>query len=117
MGLGGVEMSLTSRSGYRRALYRDFSFRCSSYPVSQQLHRERILDVADLAAMPKGRAVVLASGARPTLVRTQPWMTGPHAAAVRASIAAHDPQAERTIREAQTELAAVAAVDDAQEAS
>ena len=44
-------------------------------------------------------------------------MTGPHAAAVRASIAAHDPQAERTIREAQTELAAVAAVDDAQEAS
>ncbi len=84
--------------------------------VSQQLHRERILDVADLAAMPKGRAVVLASGARPTLIRTQPWMTGPHAAAVRASIAAHDPVAERTIREAQTELAAVAAVDE-QEAS
>ena len=85
--------------------------------VSQQLHRERILDVADLAAMPKGRAVVLASGARPTLIRTQPWMAGPHAAAVRASIAAHDPQAERTIREAAAELAAVAAVDDAQEAS
>lgn len=84
--------------------------------VSQQLHRERILDVADLAAMPKGRAVVLASGARPTLIRTQPWMTGPHAAAVRASIAAHDPQAEQTIREAQTELATVAAVDE-QEAS
>ena len=84
--------------------------------ISQQLHRERILDVADLAAMPKGRAVVLASGARPTLIRTQPWMTGPHATAVRASIAAHDPQAERTIREAQTELAAVAAVDE-QEAS
>ena len=57
--------------------------------------------------MPKGRAVVLASGARPTLIRTQPWMTGPHAAAVRASIAAHDPQAERTIREAETEMAAV----------
>jgi hypothetical protein len=29
-GLGGVEMSLTSRNGYRRALYCDFSFRCSS---------------------------------------------------------------------------------------
>jgi len=26
-----VEMSQTSRSGYRRALYRDFPFRCSSY--------------------------------------------------------------------------------------
>lgn len=59
--------------------------------VTQQLHKERILDVADLAALPKGRAVVLASGARPTLVRTQPWMTGRHATAVRASIAAHDP--------------------------
>ncbi|MET4224603.1 type IV secretory system conjugative DNA transfer family protein [Oerskovia enterophila] len=85
--------------------------------VSQQLHRERILDVADLAAMPKGRAVVLASGSRPTLIRTQPWMTGPHAEGVRASIAAHDPQAERTIREAQTELAAVAATVDQREAS
>ncbi|MFC0456226.1 type IV secretory system conjugative DNA transfer family protein [Arthrobacter liuii] len=85
--------------------------------VSQQLHRERILDVADLAAMPKGRAVVLASGARPTLIRTQPWMTGPHAAAVRASIAAHDPQAEHTIREAQDELTAVEATVSAGEAS
>lgn len=72
--------------------------------VSQQLHRERILDVADLAAMPKGRAVVLASGSRPTLIRTQPWMTGPHADQVRASIAAHDPQSEKTIRQAETEL-------------
>ena len=55
--------------------------------------------------MPKGRAVVLASGARPTLIRTQPWMTGPHADAVQASITAHDPQAPRTIDEAQRELA------------
>ena len=77
--------------------------------MSQQLHRERILDVADLAAMPKGRAVVLSSGSRPTLIRTQPWMTGPHAADVRASIAAHDPQAQRTISEAQHEVAAVEA--------
>lgn len=84
--------------------------------VSKQLHRERIFDVADLAAMPRGRAVVLASGSRPTLIRTQPWMTGPHAAAVWASIAAHDPQADHTIDEAQTELDTVAA-GDAREAS
>ena len=57
--------------------------------------------------MPKGRAVVLASGARPTLIRTQPWMTGPHAEAVRASIAAHDPQASRTLHDAQHELVTV----------
>lgn len=77
--------------------------------VSQQLHRERIMDVDDLAALPKGRAVVLASGSRPTLIRTQPWMTAAYAADVLASIAAHDPQAERTIREAQEELATVEA--------
>lgn len=79
--------------------------------VSHQLHRERILDVADLAAMPKGRAVVLASGARPTLIRTQPWIGGPHDAAVRASIAAHDPQADRTLREAEAGIAAAAAAE------
>ncbi|QCU79697.1 conjugal transfer protein (plasmid) [Citricoccus sp. SGAir0253] len=71
--------------------------------VSQQLQRERILDVADLAALPKSRAVVLASGNRPTLIRTQPWYTGPHADAVKASIAAHDPQADQTIGEAEDE--------------
>lgn len=76
--------------------------------VSQQLHRERILDVADLAALPKGRAVVFASGSRPTLIRTQPWMTGQHADAVRASIAAHDPQASVTLVAAERELTAVA---------
>lgn len=75
--------------------------------VSQQLHRERILDVADLASMPKGRALVLASGSRPTLIRTQPWMTGPHAEQVKASLAEHDPQAERTLRQAQDDLAEV----------
>ena len=59
--------------------------------VTEQLSRERIMDPADLAALPPGRAVVLASGARPTLIHTEPWMTGPHASAVRASLAAHDP--------------------------
>lgn len=54
--------------------------------------------------MPKGRAVLLASGSRPTLIRTRPWMTGRHADVVRASIAAHDPQAMRTINEAERDL-------------
>lgn len=75
--------------------------------VNEQLTRERILDVADLQALPKGRAVVLASGARPTLITTQPWMSGAHAAAVKASIAAHDPSAAATLTEAQDQLAAV----------
>jgi len=79
--------------------------------VTHQLQRERIYDVADLASLPKGRAVVLSSGNMAALVHTQPWMTGRHAAAVRASIAAHDPHAEHTIREAQREAEAVAAAE------
>ena len=80
--------------------------------VSHQLQRERILDVAALAALPKGRALVLTSGSRPTLITTQPWMTGPHAAAVKASIKKHDPQAEHTIKKAETVV-----VESDQEAS
>jgi type IV secretory pathway TraG/TraD family ATPase VirD4 len=59
--------------------------------TSHQIHRERTLDVSELSGMPRGRAVVFASGAPATLIETVPWMRGPHAESVRASIAAHDP--------------------------
>jgi len=75
--------------------------------VNRQLHRERILDVADVAALPKGRAVVLASGSRPALVPTQPWMTSPHASAAKASTAAHDPRAAATLARAEHDAAAL----------
>lgn len=52
---------------------------------------ERILDVADLAALPPGRALVFSSGNRPTLIRPVPWWQSPHADAIRASLAAHGP--------------------------
>lgn len=74
--------------------------------VSQQVQRERTMDVAALGAMPKGRAVVIASGSRPTLISTQPWMRGPHAEAVRASIRANDPGAEMNLKAAEEELLA-----------
>jgi type IV secretory pathway TraG/TraD family ATPase VirD4 len=74
--------------------------------TSHSPRRERILDVADLAAMPRGRAVVFASGAPPALIRTQPWMAGPHAEAIRASIKAHDPAAETTLAAAATDSTA-----------
>lgn len=70
--------------------------------VTAQLTRERILDAADLAALPPGRALVFASGARPTLIATQPWMSGPHVDAVRASIAAHDPSRDQQPQEMQS---------------
>ena len=81
--------------------------------VSRQAQAERILDVSDLGALPKGRAVVIGSSSRPTLIRTQPWMRSKHADAVAASIKAHDPQAEKTLADARDELAAVEEAEDA----
>ena len=69
------------------------SFNRGTRSTSHQLRRERILDAADLAALPRGRAVMLSSGNPAALIRTVPWMEGPHAAAVLASIAAHEPSA------------------------
>jgi type IV secretory pathway TraG/TraD family ATPase VirD4 len=59
--------------------------------TSHQVHRERTLDIADLGALPRGRAIVFASGAPATLIETVPWMKGPKSAEVAASISAHDP--------------------------
>lgn len=64
--------------------------------VSKQLHRERILDIAELAALPRGRALVLASGSRPTLIKTSSWMHGPHASRIRQSLAEHGPGKDDT---------------------
>jgi hypothetical protein len=66
---------------------------------SRQEGKERIFDVSNLAELDRGRAVVLASGAPATLVRTLPWSTGPPKEAVEASIAANSPR-----REEDTEL-------------
>jgi len=49
------------------------------------------LDVADLTSLPPGRVVVLASGMRPTLAKSTPWMTGPFAEVVQESIDRYDP--------------------------
>lgn len=53
--------------------------------------KDRILDVSDLAALPRGRAVVFASGAPAVLVQTTPWYRGENAAAVTASLKKYDP--------------------------
>ncbi|MGW6128882.1 TraG/TraD/VirD4 family protein [Cellulomonas sp. NPDC055163] len=84
--------------------------------VSRQAARERVLDVADLGALPKGRAIVIGSGARPTLARTVPWMTGPDKDAVLASIRRHDPAAERTIHDVMADYQRTQAAPEAVEA-
>lgn len=50
---------------------------------------EPIFTVADLQSLPRGRALLLSAGNRPTLLRAVPWMQGPHAEAIRASEAAY----------------------------
>ena len=64
--------------------------------TSRSQTHELVLDIDDLADLPRGRAVVFSSGNPATLIRTEPWHTGPHAAAVAASLAAHDPGARST---------------------
>ncbi len=48
--------------------------------------RERIMDPADIGALPRGRAIVIGAGSRPTLCRTIPWMETEHADAIRKSL-------------------------------
>lgn len=57
---------------------------------------ERIFDAAALASLPRGRAVVLASGTPAALVAPTPWMVGPHESAIRVSLARHDPATPRS---------------------
>jgi type IV secretory pathway TraG/TraD family ATPase VirD4 len=67
--------------------------------ISRQVRRERILDIADLAALPLGRMIVIASGSRPALVRSIPWMNRDYATAIRASLKQFEPAANRADRQ------------------
>lgn len=80
--------------------------------VSVSTRKERVLDVSDLGSLPKGRAVVISSGTPPLLGKTLPWMTGPHAIAVEASINAHDPKASDTLTDAASSMVALAGSDN-----
>jgi type IV secretory pathway TraG/TraD family ATPase VirD4 len=60
--------------------------------VSRGSRSEPVLDVPDLASMPRGRAFVQISGAPPVLVKTVPWWQGPYADAIRESLRKHQPK-------------------------
>lgn len=76
-----------------------------SRSTSRQDSTDDILSVADLAAMPKGRAIMLGSGARAVLLRTVPISERPYADKVAASEAAHNsPQAPAAASEPVAEL-------------
>ena len=72
--------------------------------TSKQRTKVRTFTESELEALPRGRAIVRSSGNRPVIVRTAPWMAGPHADQIRASIEAHDPAAPATLAEAEEGL-------------
>lgn len=74
--------------------------------------KDDILSVADLAALPFGRAIVFGSGARPTMIRTVPWMDTDHAEAIRASHDKYDPAGVDALTPSQQSLPVVAGVVD-----
>jgi type IV secretory pathway TraG/TraD family ATPase VirD4 len=49
------------------------------------LRRQDILEAADIRALPPGTALLLATGARPALIRLRPWYTGPDARRITAA--------------------------------
>lgn len=58
---------------------------------SRSLGSSKTFSVQALAQLPRGRAIVFASGAPPVLVRTVPWWEGEYSAEVKKSITHHDP--------------------------
>jgi type IV secretory pathway TraG/TraD family ATPase VirD4 len=59
---------------------------------SVSLRRQRILPPEDLRALPKGWALLLATGCRPALLQMQPWYDGARAADIRAALARRPPR-------------------------
>jgi type IV secretory pathway TraG/TraD family ATPase VirD4 len=69
--------------------------------VQVSVQRRQILQPADIRALPPGTALLLATGARPALIRLRPWYGGPSAPAVRQAIR----QAEHLMRDAARQAA------------
>lgn len=65
--------------------------------INRSEGKEKVLDVADLAGLPRGRILIFAGLPRPVLAVPQPWMTGPRREEIRASIRRHDPNGETTL--------------------
>jgi type IV secretory pathway TraG/TraD family ATPase VirD4 len=65
---------------------------------STNVHRRRILDPGRLRALPRGQALLLATGAKPALIQLQPWYTGDRAQATSTELATAIDQITRHAR-------------------
>lgn len=71
----------------------------SSGSVSRHWQSEIILDVDDLQALPRGRAVLFSSGNPAALIKTTPWIGASYAPAIETSIKIFDPAGSKTLSE------------------
>jgi type IV secretory pathway TraG/TraD family ATPase VirD4 len=53
---------------------------------SRSVQQRRILPAAELRALPKGRVLILSTGAKAALAHAAPWYTGPRRAEITAAI-------------------------------
>nr|WP_197982467.1 TraM recognition domain-containing protein [Frigoribacterium sp. CFBP 13707] len=93
--LGGVKETEWLRE--LSELIGDYDHEAVSYSMNKGVrstnvnnNRRRILDISELAELPRGRAILLASGLRTSMVKTAPWYESPNADKIHASIAAHE---------------------------
>lgn len=54
--------------------------------TSTSLRQQRVLTAAQIRALPKGRALLLATGAKPAMLRLRPFYSGPDAARISTAI-------------------------------
>jgi type IV secretory pathway TraG/TraD family ATPase VirD4 len=70
------------------------------YSRQTSTRRQRILDPADVRALPRGTAILLSTGARAALLQLQPWYTGPRRAAIAAATTAAEAELTHRARTA-----------------
>jgi type IV secretory pathway TraG/TraD family ATPase VirD4 len=87
---------LASLIGDHDVVKRSSSSQSKGRSITTSLQRERILDVADLTAMPRGRAVLLASGAPASLIKLDHFSARPYAQAVNDSRTYYEARAVAT---------------------
>jgi type IV secretory pathway TraG/TraD family ATPase VirD4 len=76
---------LSQLIGDHDVIHRTSSTQKGGRSVSTAIQRERLLDVNDLAALPRGRAVLSTSGLPPALIELQHYTTQPYGDDVEAS--------------------------------
>lgn len=61
---------------------------------SRSVQQRRILSAAEIRALPKGRVIVLSTGAKPALLHAAPWYSGPRKDEITAALARSNAEIE-----------------------